>query len=93
MLARFFGIKNRTSIYDRAHKITASFLIGVTAVSLVAVGHQLYKTKTEYLPEIRRRGKERLETALALRQTEAELVEQQRLAEKQLETGSTLQQN
>lgn len=93
MLARLFGIKNRTALYDRAHKITATFLIGVTAVSLVAVGYQLYKAKTEYLPDIRRRGKERLEAALAVRQTEAELVEQQRLAEKQLETGSTLQQS
>ena len=93
MLARLFGIKNRTAVYDRAHKITATFLVSLAAVSLLGVFHQLYKAKTEYLPDIRRRGKDRLEAALAVRQTEAELVEQQRLAEKQLEAGSTPQQN
>ncbi|UJR28646.1 hypothetical protein I4U23_009878 [Adineta vaga] len=82
MLARLFRIQNRTAIYDRAHRITASFLIGLTGVAFLAVCHQLYKAKTEYLPEIRRRGKERLETTLAIRQTEAEIAEQERLAEK-----------
>ena len=85
MLARLFNIKNRTVIYDRAHKITASFLIGLTGVGFVALCHQLYKAKTEYLPDIRRRGKERLEAALAVRQSEAELAEQQRLADKLIE--------
>ena len=85
MLTRFFQIKNRTAVYDRAHKITASFLIGLTGVALAAVCYQFYKAKTEYLPNIRRRGKERLETALAIRQREAELAEQQRLVDKQLE--------
>ncbi|CAF2648534.1 unnamed protein product [Rotaria sp. Silwood2] len=93
MLGRAFRIQNRTAIYNRAHRITASLLIGLTGVAFLAVCHQLYKAKTEYLPEIRRRGKERLESALALRQSEAELVEQQRLAEKQLETNTKLQQN
>ncbi|CAF0762104.1 unnamed protein product [Rotaria sordida] len=92
MLGRLFRSQNRTVIYNRAHRITASFLIGVTCVSFLAVCHQLYKAKTEYLPDIRRRGKERLEKALALRQSEAELVEQQRLAEKQLEINTNLQQ-
>ncbi|CAF0733570.1 unnamed protein product [Rotaria sordida] len=73
MLGRLFRNQNRTVIYNRAHRITASFLIGVTCVSFLAVCHQLYKAKTEYLPDIRRRGKERLEKALALRQSEAEL--------------------
>ncbi|CAF3432762.1 unnamed protein product [Rotaria sp. Silwood1] len=93
MLGRIFRTQNRTAIYNRAHRITASFLIGLTGVAFLAVCHQLYKAKTEYLPEIRRRGKERLETALAVRQSEAEFVEQQRLAEKQLETNTKLQQN
>lgn len=87
MLTRLFQIKNRTAVYDRAHKITATLLIGLTGVAFLAVCHQFYKAKTEYLPNIRRRGKERLETALAIRQSEAELVEQQRLAEKQLEVN------
>ena len=91
MLARLFRIKNRTAIYDRAHKITATVLIGLAGFAFLGVCHQLYKAKTEYLPEIRRRGKERLETTLAIRQSEAELVEQQRLAEKQLETHPTIQ--
>ena len=85
MLARLFRIQNRTAIYDRAHKITASFLIGLTGVAFLAVCHQLYKAKTEYLPEIRRRGKERLEKTLAIRQTEAEIAEQERIVAKQLE--------
>ena len=88
MLRRFFRLQNRTVIYDRAHRITASFLIGLTCVAFLGVCHQIYKTKTEYLPNIRRRGKERLEVALATRQREAELAEQQRLANKQLETNS-----
>lgn len=92
MLSRLFRIQNRTVLYDRAHKITATFLIGLTGVALLAVCHQLYKAKTEYLPEIRRRGKERLETTLAIRQNQAEIVEQQRLVEKQLETNPTTQQ-
>jgi len=93
MLARLFRIKNRTAIYDRAHRITASILIGVTGIAFLGLCHQLYKAKTEYLPELRRRGKERLETTLAIRQSEAELVEQQRLAEKQFETNKTIPQN
>jgi hypothetical protein len=93
MLGRLFRIKNRTVIYDRAHRITATFLIGLTGLAFLGVCHQIYKAKTVYLPEIRRRGKERLETTLAIRQSEAELVEQQRLAEKQLETSTRLQQN
>lgn len=88
MLERLFRIKNRTAIYDRAHRITATILIGLTGVAFIAVCHQLYKAKTEYLPEIRRRGKERLETTLAIRQSQAELVEQQRLAEKQVESNT-----
>jgi Zn-dependent oligopeptidase len=91
MLGRLFRIKNRTAIYDRAHKITATFLIGFSGLAFLGVCHQLYKAKTEYLPEIRRRGKERLETTLAVRQSQAELVEQQRLAEKQLETNTKIQ--
>ncbi|CAF3436528.1 unnamed protein product [Rotaria socialis] len=91
MLGRLFRIQGRTATYNRAHRIAASFLIGTTCVALCGLGHQLYKAKTEYLPDIRRRGKERLEAALALRQTEAELLEQQRLAEKQLETNTKLQ--
>jgi hypothetical protein len=90
MLARLFRIKNRTAIYDRAHRITASLLIGITGLAFLGVCHQLYKAKTQYLPDIRRRGKDRLEATLAIRQNQAELVEQQRLAEKQLET---IQQN
>jgi hypothetical protein len=90
MLARLFRIKNRTAIYDRAHRITASLLIGITGLAFLGVCHQLYKAKTQYLPDIRRRGKDRLEATLAIRQSQAELVEQQRLAEKQLET---IQQN
>lgn len=90
MLGRFFRNQNRTVIYDRAHRITASLLIGVSCVAFLGVCHQLYKAKTEYLPDIRRRGKERLEAALATRQEEAELAEQQRLAEKQLETNRNL---
>ncbi len=93
MLSRLFRIKNRTAIYDRAHKITASFLIGVTGLAFLGLCHQLYKAKTEYLPAIRERGKERLETTLTIRQNQAELVEQQRLAEKQLETNTIIQQN
>jgi len=93
MLGRLFRIKNRTTFYDRAHRITASFLIGVTGIAFLGVCHQLYKAKTEYLPEIRRRGKERLETALAVRQSEAELAEQQRLAEKQFEINKTIPQS
>lgn len=93
MLTRLFQIKNRTAVYDRAHKITASLLIGLTGVAFLAVCHQFYKAKTEYLPNIRRRGKERLETALAIRQTEAELAEQQRLVEKQLELNSIPSKN
>ena len=85
MLTRLFHIKNRTALYDRAHKITASFLIGLTGVAFLAVCHQFYKAKTEYLPNIRRRGKDRLETTLAIRQSDAELVEQQRIAEKELQ--------
>lgn len=84
MFGRAFRIKNRIALYDRAHKITATFLIGLTCVAFAGVCHQLYKAKTEYLPEIRRRGKDRLEQALAVRQSDAELVEQQRLAEKEL---------
>lgn len=91
MLTRLFNIKNRTVIYDRAHKITASFLIGVTCFAFIGLCHQLYKAKTEYLPEIRRRGKERLEAALAVRQTEAELAEQERLAEKTPVTQPSVQ--
>ena len=93
MLERLFRIKNRTGVYDRAHKITATFLIGLTGLAFLGVCHQLYKAKTEYLPEIRRRGKDRLEATLAIRQTEAELAEQQRLAEKQLQSKPTVQQN
>jgi len=93
MLTRLFRIKNRTVLYDRAHKITASFLIGVTAFAFLGLCHQLYKAKTEYLPDIRRRGKERLETALAVRQSEAEIAEQQRLAEKLAETQTNRQQH
>jgi hypothetical protein len=89
MFARLFRIKNRTAIYDKAHRLTATFLIGFAGLALLGVCHQLYKAKTEYLPAIRRRGKDRLETTLAVRQSEAELVEQQRLAEKQLETNPT----
>lgn len=92
MLARLLRIKNRTAFYDRAHKITATFLIGLTGVAFLAVCQQLYKAKTEYLPDIRRRGKERLETTLTIRQNQAEFVEQQRLAEKQLEPNTTIQQ-
>ena len=84
MLSRFFAVKNRTVLYDRAHKITATFLIGLSCVAFAGVVHQLYKAKTQYLPDIRRRGKERLEEALTVRQTEAERIEQQRLAEKQI---------
>jgi len=91
MFARLFRNKNRTAIYDRIHKITATFLIGLTGLSFLGVCHQLYKAKTEYLPDIRRRGKERLETTLTIRQNQAELIEQQRLAEKQLETNTTVQ--
>ncbi len=93
MLTRLFRIKNRTALYDRAHKITATFLIGLTGLAFLGVCHQLYKAKTEYLPGIRHRGKERLETTLAIRQSEAELVEQQRLAEKQIELNPTIQKN
>jgi len=93
MFGRLFNFKNRTAIYDRAHRITATFLIGLTGVAFIAVCHQLYKAKTEYLPAIRRRGKERLETALTVRQNQAELVEQQRLAEKQIEQSTTFQQH
>lgn len=85
MLARLFRIQNRTSLYDRAHRVTATLLIGLTGVAFLAVCHQLYKAKTEYLPAIRRRGKDRLEATLAVRQSDAELAEQQRLAEKQPE--------
>ena len=84
MLRRLFEIKNRAAIYDRAHRITASFLIGLTALSFLGVCHQLYKAKIDYLPNIRRQGKDRLEEALATRQRDAELAEQERLAEKQL---------
>jgi hypothetical protein len=93
MFGRLFQLKNRTAIYDRAHKITATFLIGLTGVAFIAVCHQFYKAKTEYLPAIRRRGKDRLETALTVRQNQAELVEQQRLAEKQGEQSTTFQQH
>jgi hypothetical protein len=93
MFGRLFQLKNRTAIYDRAHKITATFLIGLTGVAFIAVCHQFYKAKTEYLPAIRRRGKDRLETALTVRQNQAELVEQQRLAEKQVEQSTTFQQH
>ena len=93
MFARLFNIKNRTVIYDRVHKVTASFLVGLTAVAFIGLCHQLYKAKTEYLPDIRRRGKERLEAALAVRQSEAEIAEQERLAEKLAETQSNPQQS
>ena len=93
MLGRLFQIKNRTALYDRAHKITATFLIGLTGLAFLGVCHQLYKAKTEYLPDIRRRGKERLETTLTIRQNQAELIEQQRLTEKQLESNIKLPQN
>jgi hypothetical protein len=93
MFSRVSGLKNRKVLYDRAHRITATFLIGLTGVAFLGVCHQFYKAKTEYLPEIRRRGKERLETALAVRQSDAELAEQQRLAEKQLETSFSRQDN
>ncbi|CAF2494919.1 unnamed protein product [Rotaria sp. Silwood2] len=88
MLGRAFRIQNRTAIYNRAHRITASLLIGLTGVAFLAVCHQLYKAKTEYLPEIRRRGKERLESALALRQSEAELVEQQQSEHKNQDSNT-----
>ena len=88
MLARLFRIQNRTALYDRLHKISASFLIGLTGVAFLAVCHQLYKAKTEYLPDIRRRGQERLEAALTIRQTEAELAEEQRLADKHFQSNS-----
>jgi hypothetical protein len=93
MLSRLFRVKNRTVIYDRAHKITATFLIGLSGLAFLGVCHQLYKAKNEYLPEIRRRGKEHLEETLAIRQSEAELAEQQRLAEKQFQSNTTIQQN
>jgi hypothetical protein len=93
MFGRLFQVKNRTALYDRAHKITATFLIGLTGLAFLGVCHQLYKAKTEYLPDIRRRGKERLETTLTIRQNQAELIEQQRLAEKQLESNIKLPQN
>ena len=87
MFARLFAIKNRTVLYDRAHRIAATVLISLTGVAFIGVCHQFYKAKTEYLPEIRRRGKDRLETALAVRQSEAEIAEQERLVEKQLESN------
>jgi hypothetical protein len=93
MLSRLFRIKNRTVIYDRVHKITATFLIGLSGLAFLGVCHQLYKAKNEYLPEIRRRGKEHLEETLAIRQSEAELAEQQRLAEKQFQSNTPIQQN
>ncbi|CAF1443178.1 unnamed protein product [Adineta steineri] len=87
MLARLFRIQNRTAIYDRAHRITATILIGLTGLAFAAVCHQLYKAKTEYLPDIRRRGKDRLETALTIRQNQAELIEQQHTQNKNKESN------
>ncbi|CAF3449767.1 unnamed protein product [Rotaria socialis] len=93
MLGRLFRIQGRTATYNRAHRIAASFLIGTTCVALCGLGHQLYKAKTEYLPDIRRRGKERLEAALALRQTEAELLEQQQSENKNQDSKIEKNQN
>jgi len=89
MLFGLINSSNRVRIYDKLHRVSATVLISITGLAFVGCLYQFYLAKTQYLPEIRSRGKDRLQTTLATRQQEAELLEQQRLIEKELELASS----